>query len=95
MSLATYLQDANACAYKDGKLTIGFVKDQKFAKESLETKDNALLVEKAFSEKLGQKIHIVFTYIEGSIPKESQPIVQDAIEMFGGKVVKEWHNETK
>jgi hypothetical protein len=31
--------------------------------------------------------------INESIPKEAQPIVQDAIEMFGGKVVKEWHNE--
>jgi hypothetical protein len=40
-------------------------------------------------------IHISLKTIDEAPAKESQPIVQDAIEMFGGKVVKEWHNESK
>ncbi|MEI7998579.1 MAG: DNA polymerase III subunit gamma/tau [Candidatus Omnitrophota bacterium] len=93
MSIATYLQEANPCSLKEGLLTIGFLKEHRFAKESLEFKDNTALVEKIFSEKLGTTIHINFKIIDESIPKESQPIVQDALHMFGGTVVKEWHSE--
>jgi hypothetical protein len=93
MSLATYLGEACASAYHNGLLTIGFLKEHRFAKESFEIKDNVLLVEKILSEKLGVPIHIAVRIIEQAIAKESQPIVDDAINMFGGKVVKEWHNE--
>ncbi len=93
MSLATYLQEANACGFKDGLLTVGFLKEHHFAKESLEVKENLALVEKVFGEKLGRSIRISLKIIDESIPKEAQPIVQDVLEMFGGKVVKEWHNE--
>ncbi len=93
MSLATYLQEASPYFYKDGTLVIGFSKDHNFAKDSLAMKDNSSLVEKIFSEKLGRTIYIALRIIEESLPKEAQPIVQDAIEMFGGKVVKEWHND--
>lgn len=97
MSLATYLQEAVPCAYKDGALTIGFLKKNAFGKESIGSKDNLTLVEKAFSDKLGRDIHLSLKTIdEDQAPvKGSQPIVQDAIQMFGGKVVKEWHNEDK
>lgn len=95
MSLATYLQEAHPCAYKDGALTIGFHKNHGFAKESLSVKENLSLVEKIFTEKLGRAIHISLKTVEETVTKESQPIVQDALEMFGGKVIKEWHNETK
>ena len=57
-------------------------------------KDNLAMVEKIFSAKLGIPIRIILKIIDESIPKESQPIIQDALQMFGGKVVKEWHNET-
>ena len=93
MSLATYLQEANANVFKDGTLTLGFLKEHRFAKETLEIKENQLIVEKIFTEKLGRTIHLVFKLIEESIPKEAQPIVEDALNMFGGKVVKEWHND--
>lgn len=93
MSLATYLQEANPSSFKDGFLTIGFLKEHRFAKESLDVKDNMFLVEKIFTEQLGSTIHLTVKFIDESIPKESQPIVDDALNMFGGKVVKEWHNE--
>ncbi len=93
MSLATYLQEANPSAFKDGFLTLGFLKEHRFGKETLSMKDNQSIVEKIFTEKLGQSIHLVFKSIDESIPKESQPIVEDALNLFGGKVVKEWHNE--
>jgi len=94
MSLATYLQEANPCSFKEGLLTIGFLKEHRFAKESLEMKENLLLVEKVFTEKLSSMIRVNVKIIDESIPKEAQPIVQDALQMFGGKVIKEWHNET-
>ncbi len=95
MSLATYLQDANPHIFKDGVLTVGFLKEHHFAKESLEIKDNLALVEKIFSEKLGKTIRIALKVINESIPKEDQPVVRDALHMFGGKIVKEWHNEAQ
>ncbi len=93
MSLATYLQDANPSAFKDGFLTIGFLKENRFGKETLDVKENMFLVEKVFTEKLGTTIHLTVKFIDESIPKEAQPIVDDALNMFGGKVIKEWHNE--
>ncbi|MBI3601863.1 MAG: DNA polymerase III subunit gamma/tau [Candidatus Omnitrophica bacterium] len=93
MSLATYLQEASAYAFKEGQLTIGFLKEHHFAKESLEVKDNLTLVENVFSEKLGHPVRIILKIIDESLPKQAQPVVQDALEMFGGKVIKEWHNE--
>lgn len=94
MSLATYLQEANPCAFKDGLLTLGFLKEHHFAKESLAIKGNLEMIEKIFSEQLGRDIRLALTLIKESIPKESLPIVQDALQMFEGKIVKEWHNES-
>ena len=97
MSLATYLREASPCGYKDGELAIGFLPANTFGKNSVGSKDNLALVEKAFSAKLSRRINVMLKTIdESQAPaKESQPIVKDAIEMFGGKVVKEWHNESK
>ncbi|MBF0489635.1 MAG: DNA polymerase III subunit gamma/tau [Candidatus Omnitrophica bacterium] len=95
MSLATYMQEAAAVSYNDGNLVIGFAKEHNFAKDSMAGKDNAALVEKIFSQKLGRSIYITIRLLDEAVAKEAQPIVQDAIEMFGGKVINEWHNEVK
>jgi len=93
MSVATYLQDGLPYAFKDGQLTIAFNKDHAFQKESLETKESLVLLEKVFSEKLGTAVRIVLRIRDVTVPKKDETVVKAALEMFGGEVVKEWHSE--
>jgi hypothetical protein len=53
------------------------------------------LIETVFSEKLGQDISIGLKVVDKvqTAAKPDEPVVKTALEMFGGKVVKEWHNE--
>ena len=93
MSLATYLQDGIPYAFKDGKLTIGFNKDHKFQMECLSTKENVALIEKVLTERFGATIFVQAKIVEGVPVKQEEPVVKNALKMFGGEVVKEWHNE--
>jgi DNA polymerase-3 subunit gamma/tau len=97
MALATYLQEGVACEFKAGKIIIGFSKENNFAKDSMSTKDNLRFLEDLFSEKLNTPISIGFKIIEktDSAAKAEDPVVRSALEMFGGKVVKEWPNAKK
>ncbi len=96
MSLATYLQDGVPHSFKEGKLTIAFAKDHSFQKECLEQKENSLLIEQVFSQKLGAPIFIGFKIADLTASSASaepeEPVLKNALEMFGGKVVKEWHS---
>lgn len=94
MSVATFLQDGVPHAYKDGKLTIGFTPEHAFQMQCLSAKESLALIEKVLSERLGGNIIIALKAIEGSSIKEDAPLVKNALEMFGGEVIKEWHNET-
>ncbi len=93
MSVATYLQDGLPYAFKDDQLTIAFNEDHSFQKESLETKENLALLEKVFSEKLGMPVRVAIKIANVAVPKKDEAAVKSALEMFGGEVVKEWHNE--
>ncbi len=93
MSLATYLQDGNPYSFKDGKLVIGFSPDHSFQKESLEHKDNLRLIMQVFSDKLRRSIAIQLKIIEEYTGPTIDPSVDKAINMFKGKVVKQWHND--
>ncbi len=93
MSVATYLQDGLPYAFKDGQLIIAFNADHIFQKESLETKENLALLEKTFSEKLATPVRVVFRTADVAAPKKDAAEVKKALEMFGGQVIKEWHNE--
>ena len=97
MSLATYLQEGAPCEFKAGRLVIGFAEGSKFAKESLDTKENLKFLEGAFSEKLNAPILVSLKIVEKAGPgvKQEEPVVRSALEMFGGKVVKEWPNAQK
>ncbi len=93
MSLATYLQDGMPFAYKDGKLTIGFAKGSNFQMESLMGKDNQALVEKVLLERYGANIILQAKIVDDVPAKKDEPLVKNVLDMFGGEVVKEWHNE--
>ncbi len=95
MSLATYLQDGTPTGFKGGQLTISFNREHEFAKESLESKENMTLVEKAISERLGAAVTMRYWLTDDQAPaKEDEPVVKNALDTFGGQVVKEWHNES-
>lgn len=97
MALATYLQEGAPCEFKAGRLVIGFSKENTFAKESLNTKENLKFLEELFSEKLNAPVNVSFKTVEkaDSGVKQEEPVVRTALEMFGGKVVKEWPNAQK
>jgi DNA polymerase-3 subunit gamma/tau len=97
MALATYLQEGMPCEFKGGKLVIGFSKANSFAKDSLDTKENLKFFEELFSEKLNAPVTVNFKIIDiaSSVVKQEEPVVRSALEMFGGKVVKEWPNAQK
>jgi DNA polymerase III subunit gamma/tau len=93
MSVATYLQEGNPYAFKDNKLVIAFTPDFTFQKEGLEHKDNQRLVEDIFSQKLRQKISIQFILMDAHVDQAVDPSVDNAVNVFKGKVVNQWHNE--
>jgi len=97
MALATYLQDGMPCEFKQGRLTIAFAKENTFAKECLDTKENLRFIEEVFSEKLNVPVSVNFKIadkVAGSV-KQEEAVVKATLEMFGGKVVKEWPNAQK
>jgi DNA polymerase III gamma/tau subunit len=93
MSLATYMQDGSPYSYKDGKLVIGFSPDHVFQKEVLEHRDNLKVVMNIFSEKLRRSVVVQAKIIEDMNAPASDPTVDQAVNLFKGKVVKQWHNE--
>jgi len=97
MALATYLQEGTPCEFKAGKLVIGFPQENTFAKDCLNTKENLKFLEDLFSEKLGATTYVTLKTVEkvGTSVKQEEPVVRNALEMFGGKVVKEWPNAQK
>ncbi len=92
MSIATFLQEGIPVEFKDHTLTVGFAKENNFHKESLEEKQNKMLLEKVFSEKLKSTIYFKFKIIDQQMPKQEDPIVKSALETLKGKVVNRWHN---
>jgi len=93
MSLATYLQEGNPYAYKDGKLVIAFAPDFAFQKEGLEHKDNQRIVEDVFAQKLRRTISLQFILMDAQVEQAVDPAVDKALDVFKGKVVNQWHSD--
>ncbi len=97
MALATYLQDGTPQEFKNGKLVIVFSKENAFACDCLNSKENLKFIDALFTEKLNTQVNMHFKVIEKHAAniKQEEPVVRTALEMFGGKVVKEWPNAQK
>ena len=96
MSWATFLQEGKPFLFNGERLTIGFTKDHEFHKETLDSKDAKILVDRIFSEKLRAKIFVEYKLIDDVKTAERQshePQIQNALETFKGKIVSKWHNE--
>jgi len=97
MALATYLQEGIPYEFKGGRLVIGYTKENAFAKDFLDTKENLKLMEELFSATTGSTLSLNLKIIEktDAAVKKEEPAIKSALEIFGGKVVKEWPQAQK
>jgi hypothetical protein len=93
MSVATLLQDGSPYQLKDSRLTISFPKESTFHKEALQEKNNKDLVERIFSEKLRAKLIVDFSIVDDHKSQGHDANVNEALEVFKGKVVNKWHKD--
>jgi len=97
MSAATFLLEGGPVEVKGNRVILGFPPQFSFNKEALEGQTNRVLIEKAFSQALDRMVSVAFTVIEGaeepskpiSDKAKVSPIIQSAIEIFGGEIIKE------
>jgi len=97
MSAATFLLEGGPVEVKGNRIILGFPPQFSFNKEALEDQTNRVLIEKALSQVLNRKVSVTVTVIEGaeepskpvSDKTKVSPIIQSAIEIFGGEIIKE------
>jgi hypothetical protein len=92
-SAAHYLEEGKPCKAVGTVLTIGFPKHASFNKESLEGKENHLLLEKLWKEILRQDIRIHFTLTHGPEPEkpadsDDDPLLKSTLDTFNGRVIR-------
>ncbi len=92
MSLANYLNEGNPVSLKDNALTISFPKNYSLYKESLEKKENKIILEKILSGlcKVNLRVNFILSKEEKlRDDTEISPSVKSALDIFNGKVVRE------
>ena len=92
MSVSTYLSEGNPTKVQGEVLTVAFPKNYSLHKESLDRKENKLIIEKAIFECCNANLRVNFILAEEVRPgtdAHSNPFIKSALEMFGGRVVKE------
>ncbi|MCX5694747.1 MAG: DNA polymerase III subunit gamma/tau [Candidatus Omnitrophica bacterium] len=92
MSVSTYLSEGEPMKVQGDLVTVAFPKSCSLHKESLDKKENKALVEKAASELCNADLRINFVLnaeMKRDVDARSNPFVKSALEMFGGRVVKE------
>ncbi|MDD5097907.1 MAG: hypothetical protein PHU59_05430, partial [Candidatus Omnitrophica bacterium] len=92
MSVSTYLSEGDPTKIQGEVLTIAFPKNYSLHKESLDRKENKLIVEKAIFECTNADLRVNFILAEQvkqGTDAHSNPFIKSALEMFGGRVVKE------
>jgi len=94
VSAAHYLEEGKPAKTVGSVLTIGFPKRASFHREALERKENHLLLEKLWTEILGQdiKINFILTNDEPEPQKPSDdsadPLLKSALDTFKGRIVR-------
>jgi DNA polymerase-3 subunit gamma/tau len=92
MSVSTYLNEGQPQKLAGSVLTIAFPRNYSLHKESLEKKENKAIIEKCMSELFNANLRVNFILSEESRQKEdngNNPFIKSALEMFGGRVIKE------
>jgi DNA polymerase-3 subunit gamma/tau len=92
MSVSTYLSEGEPIKVQGDLVTVAFPKSCSLHKESLDRKENKAMVEKAASELCNADLRANFILVadmKHNTDARSNPFVKSALEMFGGRVVKE------
>ena len=92
MSVSTYLSEGEPMKIQGDLITVAFPKSCSLHKESLDRKENKAIVEKAVSELCNTDLRVKFILtaeMKQSVDVRSNPFIKSALEMFGGRVVKE------
>ncbi len=92
MSVSTYLSEGEPTKVQGDLITVAFPKSCSLHKESLDRKENKAMVEKAASELCNAELRMNFVLtaeIKQNTEARSNPFIKSALEMFGGRVVKE------
>lgn len=92
MSAATYLNEGSPTKCESNLLTISFPQDCVLHKESLERKENKIVIEDIISELLKIKVRVNFALSREMVPKEegeSSPFIKSVLDTFKGRVISE------
>ncbi len=92
MSVSTYLSEGEPTKVQGDVLTVAFPKNYSLHKESLDRIENKAILEKAVSELCNADLRLNFilvAQIKQESDARSNPFIKSALEMFGGRVVKE------
>ena len=92
MSVATYLNEGSPLKVQGNILTISFPKNYSLHKESLEQKDNKIIIEKSICELFNANLKVNFILSAQDAEKEDKEdntFLKSALEAFQGRVVKE------
>ena len=92
MSVSTYLSEGEPTKVQGDLITVAFPKSCSLHKESLDRKENKAMVEKVASELCNADLRVNFVLtaeMKQNIDARSNPFIKSALEMFGGRVVKE------
>jgi len=91
MSVATYLNEGNLVSLEANTLTVAFPKNYSLHKESLEGKENKLIVEKAVAEALKANLRLSFVLSAEEAPKdrgESSPLLRSILDTFNARTIR-------
>jgi DNA polymerase-3 subunit gamma/tau len=92
MSVSTYLSEGEPTKVQGNMLTVAFPKNYSLHKESLDKKENKALIEKTASELCNTELRINFILVAQAKHEQdahSNPFIKSALDMFGGRVVRE------
>ncbi|NTV30032.1 MAG: DNA polymerase III subunit gamma/tau [Candidatus Omnitrophica bacterium] len=92
ISIGTYLQEGQPSALERDKLYIAFTPEHMFHKECIDTVENQKLIAEVISESLGVRLS-VGVVIADQVVRESSQQLDDAVKMFQGELVNEWHSD--
>ena len=92
MSVSTYLSEGQPTKVQGDMVTIAFPKSCSLHKESLDRKENKALIEKAVSDLCNAALRVNFILVadmQQNVDVRSNPFIKSALDMFGGRVIKE------
>jgi len=92
ISVATYLSEGEPLKVLKNVLTIAFPKNYSLHKESLEKKDNRVIIEKGIFDLFHTDLKVNFILSQESRVKEdseNNSFIRSALDMFQGRVIKE------